>query len=306
MKRASWFLALGLVMHAELAQAFVRTHVDPNDNSSPCLFWGRRTVPFHLNAQGMNHGDNDAGFAALRLSLQQWTDVDCSDFVYQDQGFSDDRMVSFNRALLDQPMLVEDVTPFNNIMFRDRSCSDVVPANDACASTTNNDCMNLYDCWDYGSGVIALTTTTYNFETGEIFDADIELNEAEFPFTTADPYPDGGDVCGTLGANPLSCVGTDLRNTVTHESGHMLGLGHSADVHATMFASANTGETSKRDLADDDIAGICAIYPTGLKAQTCGDAPPTNKGCGCGSAEGATLLPLALGGWLARRRRNRG
>ena len=113
-------------------------------------------------------------------------------------------------------------------------------------------------------------------------------------------------MCGTVGTNPTSCVGTDLRNTVTHESGHMLGLGHSADVNATMFASASTGETSKRTLADDDIAGICAIYPTGMKAQTCGDAPPTNKGCGCGSADGIAPLPLGVLAWFARRRRDVG
>ena len=303
MKRAGWFVALAIALHAEAAQAFVRTHVDPTDNSSPCLFWGRRTVPYHLNSQGMTHGDNDAGFEALRLSLQQWTDVDCSDFTYQDDGFNDDRLVGFNRALLNQPMLVRDVSPFNDILFRDKNCPDVVPANDACSDTANNDCMNVYDCWDYGSGVIALTTTTYNFETGEIFDADIELNEAEFPFTTADPWPDGGNICGEPGVDPNDCVGTDLRNTVTHESGHMLGLGHSADPTATMFASANTGETSKRSLAQDDINGICAIYPPNQPPVTCGDAPPTNKGCGCGSADGAALLPLGVLAFFAKRRK---
>jgi MYXO-CTERM domain-containing protein len=54
-----------------------------------------------------------------------------------------------------------------------------------------------------------------------------------------------------------------VRNTVTHEVGHFLGLDHTPIEAATMFATAPRGETAKRDLHQDDIDGLCAIYPQG-------------------------------------------
>jgi MYXO-CTERM domain-containing protein len=294
----------------------VRTHVDPSDDNSPCLFWGRRTVPYKLSARGLvftrfddggtqaddASGANDAGFYALRASLQQWTDVSCSDFAYQDDGFTDSRDTGYNKTLLNQPMLVRDVPPNNGILFRDRTCDGLVPAGDSCADADNDDCGSVYDCWEFASNVIALTTTTYNFQTGEIFDADIELNEAGNHFTTVDaagPCPLTGPVPG------LDCIATDVRNTVTHESGHMLGLGHTPDASATMFPSAGAGETSKRTLAQDDIDGICAIYPIGAPPVTCGDVPQGNSGCGCGAGEGWMALPLTLLVFALRRRKVR-
>lgn len=297
MKSAA-LVALVLLASAP-AYAFVRTHVDPNDESSPCLFWGRRTVPYQIVARGTGTGDQSAVYDAVRTSLQQWTNVDCSDFEYQDQGLSQSLEVGYNKALLDQPMLVRDVPPDNTIIFRTKLCSDVVPANDPCSSADNDDCSSVYDCWNYGDGVIALTTTTYSFQTGEIFDSDIELNAAQFTFTTVDPP---SPVCATFGPQGPGCISTDIRNTVTHESGHMLGLGHSTDASSTMYFSASHGETSKRDLAQDDITALCTIYPTGQAPLTCNE--PSAQGSGCGCSSGAELaLPLGLLLLFRRRRR---
>ena len=55
----------------------------------------------------------------------------------------------------------------------------------------------------------------------------------------------------------------DLENVFAHELGHYLGLAHSTEAEATMFASAVAGETLKRDLAADDVEGLCAAYPPG-------------------------------------------
>jgi len=279
------------------AWGYVRTHVDPNDDDSPCLFWGRRTVPYQLSARGMGPGDQADVFAALRRSLQQWTDVGCSDFAYQDDGLSQSLDTGFNITLLNQPMLVRDLAAHNVVLFRSQLCADVVPAGDDCEDPDNDDCENTYDCWNYPDGVIALTTTTYNFETGEIFNATMELNQAEFDFTTVD----AGPPC--LVGGTAACIGTDLRNTVTHESGHMLGLGHSLDPTATMYFSAGPNETSKRDLAPDDIQALCDIYPPGQPALTCGDAPKGNPGCGCSEGDGFFAVPLVLLGLAWRRRR---
>src|SRR5262249_39390442 len=44
------------------------------------------------------------------------------------------------------------------------------------------------DAWPYegSSNTLALTTVTYNLDTGEIYDADMELNSADAKFTTGD------------------------------------------------------------------------------------------------------------------------
>ncbi|WCJ35745.1 matrix metalloproteinase [Euphorbia peplus] len=51
----------------------------------------------------------------------------------------------------------------------------------------------------------------------------------------------------------------DLESVAVHEIGHLLGLNHSKDPNAIMFAYFNYGVT-KRDLATDDIQRIRALY----------------------------------------------
>lgn len=58
----------------------------------------------------------------------------------------------------------------------------------------------------------------------------------------------------------------DLQNALTHEIGHVLGMGHLPDPEATMFDSAVKGETNKRDLDQEDIACIEGLYPGGATA----------------------------------------
>lgn len=100
--------------------------------------------------------------------------------------------------------------------------------------------------WPHPGGQhnIALTTVTYDVRTGEIFDADMEINGAGYGFTTGD-----------------ADVQTDLLSVVTHEAGHFIGLTHSLDSTATMWASYTTGDVGPRTLAVDDINAVCAVYP---------------------------------------------
>jgi hypothetical protein len=51
----------------------------------------------------------------------------------------------------------------------------------------------------------------------------------------------------------------DLESVAVHEIGHLLGLDHSMDQNSIMFAEIPQG-TIKRDLGQDDIAGIRALY----------------------------------------------
>ncbi|GMI97911.1 hypothetical protein like AT1G59970 [Hibiscus trionum] len=52
----------------------------------------------------------------------------------------------------------------------------------------------------------------------------------------------------------------DLESVAVHEIGHNLGLGHSQDPNAIMFPTFQAG-TTKRNLGQDDINGIRALYP---------------------------------------------
>lgn len=67
--------------------------------------------------------------------------------------------------------------------------------------------------------------------------------------------------------DPVPPDGYDFASIVTHETGHFLGLAHSGDNRATMYANYTPGATAMRNLTSDDVAGICSIYrPDGTRA----------------------------------------
>lgn len=105
------------------------------------------------------------------------------------------------------------------------------------------------------STTVALTTVTLDPNTGEIFDADIELNSADYVLAV----PDAG---GNLPAGAF-----DLQTVLTHETGHFFGLAHSPLPDAVMYASGDSdqGGGTNRALHLEDRAGICAIYPPGVR-----------------------------------------
>jgi hypothetical protein len=56
----------------------------------------------------------------------------------------------------------------------------------------------------------------------------------------------------------------DVRNVTTHELGHsllLMDLYGTADKHKTMYGYSDAGDTAKRSLEAEDIAGITYIYP---------------------------------------------
>jgi hypothetical protein len=155
---------------------------------------------------------------------------------------------------------------------------------------------------------------------GALVDADIELNGVNFSIGV-----DGE----TLGTQP--CL-SELQNTLTHELGHLLGLEHTCrapgdpdrvddtgapvplcpgtqeDQDATMFNYQECGEKSKESLSDDDIDGVCTIYPAASDPGVC-EPPPDDAGC-CdtrGDSRGSLALTVLVGlTWLSgfwRRRR---
>ena len=246
------------------------------------LYWKNACVGYSLQSDASRQVSfNDASDAMAR-AFTRWTGKTCpgepSDRVsidVRDVGPAKCNQVQYNK----------DQGNANVIMFRD----DGWPHNDP-----NN--------------TLALTTVTYNPDTGEIYDADMEINTFTVRVSIADPVP---------------ADGYDFASIVTHEAGHFLGLAHSGDAHATMFAQYRPGSTAMRELAPDDVSGVCSAYrPDGSRATAVGNAPaepcdPTprrgrqsecrvSKGCAIGDGGGGdALAALFVFAGLARWRRRR-
>lgn len=109
--------------------------------------------------------------------------------------------------------------------------------------------------WPYPNTIgdaYALTTVRFDPATGEIFDADIEVNSYDFSNIATDGSPHS----------------VDLQSILTHEVGHFLGMAHAAptDLVSTMRAGWNGMGLDLRTLSPDDEAGICDVYPPGSPA----------------------------------------
>lgn len=181
------------------------------------------------------------------------------------------------------------------------------------------------------SGITSTTvalTATWARADGHIVDADVRINAVDNPFANLDPG--FVDVNGTF---PL-----DLQNALTHEFGHLIGLGHSCwylfsdfeqpiddqgvpvptcesapeDVRQTVMFATIQGdlEISKRVLSPDDIRAACSIYPSTDDPHVCAyDTPNEGWGCGCSAAQkpgGAALALLSLLAIVFGTRRRRG
>ena len=163
--------------------------------------------------------------------------------------------------------------------------------------------------WAYHgpNDTLAKTIVTFDADTGTILDADIEVNHAYNEFTLGDDN-----------------VVYDLQSVITHELGHFVGLDHSPDLSATMYAGYDEGSIEQRSLEFDDVDGLCAVYPPGRSgkcdpkpknglADACGqehDDDGSGKGCAAvaspSTSAGTTCALLLVSGlFLSARRRRR-
>lgn len=148
-----------------------------------------------------------------------------------------------------------------------------------------------------GHRAVALTTVTYRPSSGQILSADIEFNTADFAYTL-DPDSENHAI--------------DFQNALTHEVGHFLGLDHTQVKEATMYPTAEPGETIKRKLHQVDIDGICSIYPldatyplTGTESDENAGSESTQRAL-CGTTNSSSNAPsiflILIGLFLFKRR----
>jgi hypothetical protein len=173
--------------------------------------------------------------------------------------------------------------------------------------------------WAHDPNALGNTTLSYDVETGEIFDADVEINStAAVTLQVAIP-PGWGrpPECDEASALP-ECRQYDLLSILTHEAGHFLGMAHIPNIDATMFPTVGLFAAGARSLHEEDVDAVCAAYPpaqAGTEVESCNPIPrhgfssfcaaeQTEGDCSIGRAVGATprtTLSLFLVSLLALR-----
>lgn len=286
-EKAAAIAALVMLSIAGQAHAWCRmttSSAQPTPDQ-PCitegvpLEWNRRCMEYALDARGSKDLTLEQVSEIVGMSFDAWLSIDCPEG--GKPGF--------------------EVRETNDYAVCDRAQYNTEDGNvNTIAFATD------WEAREYDPAAYALTTVWHNTRTGEIYDADIEINEQRGTYGVCPPIDGCSD--GTV----------DLQNVMTHEAGHFFGLGHTQPVHsfAVMHAVSPPGEVGKRIPRTDDVEGFCAIYPPGSLPEACSFAPRhgldlncEDGGCGCstpgagGDPHGWWLLAglLIVGAWRARR-----
>jgi hypothetical protein len=255
------------------------------------LFWESGCVYLTIDSAGTKAVAGEAELTAVDASIETWNAAaaGCSYMNLVNEGR---RAVEVGRDNV------------NIIKFRDVSW---------CRPATKDDPARCHP-----ESAAAITTATYvddssSSRDGAIVDADIEINAVHFAVSV------NGQ---TTSSEP--CL-ADVKNTLTHELGHLLGIEHTclaatdpsdrldhlgqpvprcsatsdpAIVDATMYNFQQCGETKKATLEPDDIAAVCGIYPVANDPKTCSRVGETSGCCQAGGGPGGSLALSALVGLL--------
>jgi hypothetical protein len=183
------------------------------------------------------------------------------------------------------------------------------------ARGVNANTVSFNEVWrqdaSHRPGTIAVTIVTFDSMTGEILDADVELNQR------SDANPEGFRF--TTGMPDMASA--DLPTILTHEFGHFHGISHSTEATAVMWPEAGLGE-QRRNLRTDDVQAICDAYnPAMVPDRSCNPVPyggfasnpvggRVTGGCAVGARAALPVGGRSIGGAaialamvLARRRR---
>jgi hypothetical protein len=303
-------VAAGLPALPQPAAAYVRTVTEAGASTawkSPCVTmeFSLGLPPPELDAQGYLSAAQAGGAAWSQASLDGVNR--CTNVIFTVVSVPD----VAGRVGLDY---------HNRLIFRQGQwCSDPLPKDGSC----------------YDASALALTSVFQNTDTGEILDADLEVNATDFTW-------------GDYAAHPEQINIQDFQGTITHEFGHVIGLQHTcftpggtfadgtliprpldnngnpvpdcgpnnppAITQATMYVSVarSSAEADLRSLSPDDVHAACDIYPFATNFECVAPSGSGSTGGGC-SYSGPTgrdsvagvLAILALGLAFRRRRRER-
>jgi MYXO-CTERM domain-containing protein len=229
-------------------------------NGAPLAWAGEQRIPYAISKAASNQMSLDDATRIAHQSFDTWNNASCNGQPPNVQVY-DDGPVSVDAAATDCGL---------------NSCDPTV-----------HDMLHLvvFDdvTWPHNdpNNTLALTTVTYGIDSGEIFDADIEVNTAQHKITAQEPPP-----TGTFALHAI----------LTHEAGHFFGLAHATTTAPIMYAQY---QPDAINLTQDDIEGVCAIYP-----------PQNKAGCACDVARGgqgawAIAAVAGLAVLTAARRRRR-
>lgn len=312
-------LALSICFSAERAAAYCQMSTEGSQQvgNSPCvergepLVWTYPCLSYAVDSRGSRWFE-DLGEVEFLVdeSFAAWQQADC------DGSPPNLIFKPLNPSTCRRPQFNERGPNVNTIAFLD-------PWRDPCADA---------DDPGYDPFAFAVTIVWHDTRTGEILDADMMINDQRASSAGAGgPYADCPET-GCPATGPGGIGPADLRSIVTHEAGHFIGIGHSGDENATMFASAERSSVSKRRLAQDDIAAVCNIYPPDDLDASCNASPigglqldcevtasgnpiacdrpvatPRTSGCSAGRAPAEApwaALVAALVGLIGMRRRS--
>jgi hypothetical protein len=275
-------------------QGFVRTGPTA---AGHYLFWESGCVFITVDSAGTKEIAGDNEFPVISESIATWNDntASCSYIQLIEEG---KKPIETGRDKV------------NIIKFRDQSW---------CRPATKDDPARCHP--DSAAGI---TTATYVDDSGSsrdgaIVDSDVELNGVNFSISV------NGQ---TQGTEPCT---SELKNTLTHELGHLLGLEHTclaagdpprvdgdgmavptctsamsntSITGATMFNYQACGEVTKETLSQDDIDAVCAIYPTANDPGTCEHVGEPGCCDSSGNPGGSLLLAAGVFAGFWRRRRS--
>lgn len=192
-----------------------------DENGAP-VYWPTSCVPFQTHSFGSSNRDitGEALQAVVSAAFDTWLSTKCTggppSIAIESHGLT---------SCASPGYAVEDEETNSNLWHF--------------AKATGEEIGEDFDLFAY-----AVTTSTINRRTAEIYDMDVELNSTLANFTIGDQVVD-----------------IDLASIVTHEAGHFLGLEHSHVVGATMSEMYEDSSVHLRNLSADDQAAICTVYP---------------------------------------------